>query len=69
MDSSLNSVTTGVYSYQTNGKNQNGGYTLIDQGQGETTVPTYSTSPEPTTMALLGGGLIGSALLRRKLAR
>jgi len=45
-------------------KIQNG---LPDQGQGSIFVPMGI--PEPTSMALIGGGLIGLAFLRRKLAK
>jgi hypothetical protein len=54
---------SGVYSYQTNGEDLNGGYTLVDQGQGQTTVPT-ATAPEPAASTLLGAGLIGLMALR-----
>jgi hypothetical protein len=53
----------GVYTYQTNGEDLNGGYTLTDQGQGQTTIPL--AAPEPVTMALLGAGLLVLAARRK----
>jgi hypothetical protein len=62
--SSIGAAAAGVYSYQTNGEDLNGGYTLVDTGQGQTAVPL--ATPEPGTMALLGAALLPLVLRRKK---
>jgi hypothetical protein len=68
LNSSIGSVNEGgAFTYQTNGENENGGYTMIDQGQGQLSVP--NGVPEPASLSLMGGSLLALSLLSRRLVR
>jgi hypothetical protein len=65
ISSTLSSQPAGAFTYQTGNTNIPPG---VDIGGG--TLPAFASTPEPTSLSLFGGGLIGLAILvRRKFAR